>query len=303
MSLVLALGFMVVVQLGFALYHHCGSAPTSDTNTLGAIHTGHRHVGSAKAFGLAIPEEKHIKVSSVKELSQAFESHNYTLANVKSEGTAPRLYINTLPGDMKNKKKATNKSFIQVLLPHILKINELIMADRARLLEMQTRLKQGGHLRHPEKLWLAKLAADHRCKSTKIETLLMHVDIVPPSLALAQAIIETGGGRSHAALKKNSTFGHMATKTKVKAFDSLEKSVRAYVENLNAHPAYAAFRKDRASQRAQNQKLSGHKLATHLVKYSIRGTAYTKDLQRMITNQDLGSYDHITLDQSMRLKP
>jgi Bax protein len=296
-SLVALLGLTVVGQIGFGLYRT--SCPVAAPEPL---QTQTAHAGSAKAFGLVSPQEKHLKVSSVKELSQAFKSCDYTLAKVKNGGTVPRLYVQALPKDMKN-KKASNHEFIQVLLPHILKVNEMILQDRNRLLEMQARLKEGGHLRHSEKMWLTKLASDHRCKSTKIEALLVHVDVVPASLALAQGIIETGGGTSHAALAKNSTFGHMATKTKVQKFESLYHSVVAYITNLNRHQAYAGFRKERAMQRKNNQAPNGHKLAPQLVKYSVRGTAYTKDLQRLITKFGLAGYDHMTLDQHMRLKP
>jgi len=302
-SLIIALGLMIVGQLGFVLYRNCMPAIVPLVVNAEAPVVTNSHAGSAKAFGMVMPQEKHFEVSSVKELSQVFKSNGYTLAKVKSDGKVPRLYLHKLPQDMVQKTKASNSEFVQVLLPHILKVNEMILADRARLLEMQARLKQGGHLRHTEKMWLTKLASDHRCKSTKIESLLVHVDVVPPSLALAQATIETGGGRSHAALKKNSTFGHMATKTQVQKFASLQHSVEAYIKNLNRHAAYASFRKERAALRKNNVVLCGHKLAPQLIKYSVRGAAYTKDLQKLITNLGLGGYDHITLDQHLRLKP
>lgn len=302
-ALVTALGVMVVGQVGFVMYrNYCPFVPPKAVvaQTPAAKNT---HAGSAKAFGMAVPSERRLEVSSVKELSQVFKSCNYTLAKAKSEGKVPRLYVNKLPKDMKGRKKASNHEFVQVLLPHILKVNEMILADRARLLEMQARLKKGGHLHSAEKMWLSKLASDHRCKSTKIEALLVHVDVVPPSLAIAQATIETGGGRSPAALQKNSTFGHMATKTKVQKFESLWHSVQAYIKNLNRHAAYASFRKERATQRKNNMTPSGHKLAPMLVKYSVRGSAYTRDLQNLITNLGLAPYDNMTLDQHQRLKP
>lgn len=300
-ALVTALGVMIAGHIGFVAYRNYSptALPASEEIPLAK----NSQAGSAKAFGLTKPQEKHFEVSTVKELSQVFKSSDYTLAKVKSDGTVPRLYLQKLPGDMNKKKKASNSDFIQVILPHILKVNELILADRARLLEMQARLKQGGHLLHAEKMWLSKLAADHRCKSTKIEALLVHVDVIPPSLALAQAMIETGGGRSHAAMKKNSTFGHMATKTQVQKFASLQHSVEAYVTNLNRHAAYSGFRMARAAQRKNNAIPCGHKLAPQLVKYSVRGSAYTKDLQKLIASHGLTGYDSMTLDQHQRLKP
>lgn len=280
MFLVAILGLMIVGQVGFVLYKGCYLN------------------GSAKAVGLVVPQEKNFQVTSVKELDRVFHNWDYNLTKTKSNGKVPRLYLAKLPRDMNQKKKSSNATFIQVLLPHILKVNEQILADRSRLLEMQKRQKTG-HLHYAEKAWLMKLASDYRCKSTKVEALLMHVDMVPPSLALAQATIESGGGRSHAAVKKNSTFGHMRTKKDVEKFASLQDNVKAYITNLNRHAAYASFRKERAKLRAKSQEPCGYKLASYLTKYSERGTAYTRDLQNLINARNLREYD----STSLRLKP
>ncbi len=295
-SLLITLGLMVASHIGFGLYkkNDVSSQTVSEKKTARA--------GSAKAFGLTGAYEKHFHVSSVKELDHVFNDSNYTLTNAKKNQQVPRLYLAKLPKDMKHKKHSGNPTFIQVLLPHILKVNEQILVDRTRLLEMQKRQRQGHHLRHVEKLWLSKLASEYRCKSTKIESLLVHVDIVPPSLALAQGILETGGGVSSAARNKKNPFGHMATKTKVKSFDSLDHAVLAYVTNLNRHAAYKNFRIHRAEQRKRNQTPCGHKLASLLLKYSIRGAAYTKDLQTLINRHGLKDYDHMVLQQ-ICLKP
>jgi Bax protein len=303
LSIVVTLGMMVLGQLGFAIYkEHYSSSPSSPTISADASEHTEKTVthaaGSAKSFGLTSPKEKHFQVSSVQELNHVFDNWDYTLTKAKSEGQVPRLFLAKLPRDMRHQKKSSNAAFIQVLLPHILKANELILADRAKLLALHMSQKNGHHLRHSEVMWLKKLAADYRCKSTKIESLLVHVDIVPPSLALAQGIIETGGGRSPAVINKNSPFGHMATKTQVEKFESLFHSVMAYVRNLNRHQAYAGFRKDRARLRAGGQTLCGHKLAVHLIKYSERGKNYTDDLQKLIKERDLRIYD-----DHMRLKP
>jgi Bax protein len=292
-TLVSTLGLMVISQVGLVLYK--SFQPRTETEH--TIAQG----GSAKAFGLVSPQEKHFQVSSVKELDHVFQNCDYTLTKATHEGKVPRLYLTKLPKDMSKKSRSSNPTFIQVLLPHILKVNEQILADRKRLVELKEQQK-ARHLRHTEKMWLMKLASDYRCKSTKIDALLVHVDIIPPSLALAQAIIETGGGRSSAARNKNSTFGYMKTKTQVATFQNLQQNVEAYAANLNRHSAYGSFRKVRAELRATNQPLCGIKLASCLDKYSIRKAAYIRDVQGQIRNLGLMKYDEMTLEQ-MRFKP
>lgn len=295
-SLVSTLGLMIASQVSIGLYN--GFYTHKETGAIGQTFS---QGGSAKAFGLVVPQEKHFQVNSVKELDRVFNNCDYTLSKAKSGGKIPRLYLTKLPKDMTKKKASSNATFIQVLLPHVLKVNEHILNDRKRLCELKEQLKVR-HLRHTEKMWLMKLASDYRCKSTKIDALLKHVDIVPPSLALAQAILETGGGRSSAALRKNSTFGHMKSNNKVQEFASLYHNVEAYIKNLNRHAAYTSFRKVRADLRAKNQPLCGIKLASCLDKYSIRRAAYIRDIQGLITARDLRKYDKMTLEQ-MRLKP
>lgn len=299
-SLLAILALMMGSQLGFVAYQNLENSPSEEQIVeVSPI----AQVTPPKVRTSPRLQEEHVHVENVKELNHVFDKRGYTLASAKTNGTVPRIYLSKLPKDMKRKKRASNKEFVQVLLPHILQENERVLADRERLLEMQKRLNEGGHLRHSEKNWLRELAAEYRCKSPKVETLLVHVDIVPPSLALAQATLETGGGRSKAALEKNSTFGHMQTKTKVARFDSLQANVAAYIKNLNRHAAYKEFRSKRAKMRTTNNPLCGKTLATGLKKYSIRGDAYIRDVQKMIHSLDLVSYDRMSLEQGLRLKP
>jgi Bax protein len=288
LSLVLTLGVMILSQTSLVIYKsfQAPEKPFSQQEIMQG--------GSAKAFGLVSPHDRSFNVTSVKELDHIFKNSQYTLNTARQGKAVPRLYLTKLPKDMKHQKKSSNAPFIQVLLPLILHENEKVLKDREQLLELKQQQKTR-HLRHAEKMWLVKLAADYRCKSTKIDALLKHVDIVPPSLALAQAIIETGGGRSSAALSKNSTFGHMQAHNKVMKFASLQQNVAAYIKNLNRHSAYASFRKVRADLRAKNQPHCGVRLASCLTQYSIRKAAYIKDVQGLIERRNLRQYDKATL--------
>src|ERR1700722_18579644 len=125
-TLISTLSLMVMSQVGFVLYngfypHTIPAEAAKEKVTQG---------GAAKAFGLVIPKEKHFQVTSVKELDHVFNNWDYTLTNVSKEGTVPRLYLAKLPQDMRKKNKSSNATFIQVLLPHVLKVNEQILEDR-----------------------------------------------------------------------------------------------------------------------------------------------------------------------------
>ena len=82
------------------------------------------------------------------------------------------------------------------------------------------------------------------------------MDIIPVSLAIAQAAKETGWGTSRFALEGNALFGQWTwsgdgikpagaesdTKHKVMKFKVLQAYVRAYQRNLNTHLSYKNFR-------------------------------------------------------------
>ena len=242
--LLISLGIMVLGHIGYVFY----KGQTFPASSMAA--------SEVRTKAAKLPEEKHFQVENVKELKAVFDQHDFNLKKAKSEGKVPHLYLAKLPKDMrKTEKKPSKATFIQVVLPLVLKVNQEILLDREKLLAMQERLKKGAHLRQAEKMWLAKLASEYRCKSTKIESLLVHVDVIPPSLALAQGILESGWGTSPAAIHKNSTFGHMRTKKDVASFETLHHNVKAYVHNLNRHSAYASFRRERSALRSRNETL------------------------------------------------
>lgn len=237
-----------------------------------------------------------VEVKNTQELCSVFQDCGYDLPR----GSVPRVYLTSFPKDyagMKKKPKVEQKNmFVQSLLPMILAVNESIESDRDRLMSFKERLSRGGHLRSPEKKWLMELADRYKLKTHNIDELLLRVDVIPPSLALGQASLESGWGLSKAALEKNSTFGHMASGSKVAGFETLYHSVEQYMHNLNCHGAYKELRVARAEMRTQGIELCSMTLASKgLKKYSVRGAAYIKDVQKMIQQNDFKRYDGHTL--------
>ena len=136
--------------------------------------------------------------------------------------------------------------------------------------------------------------------------LLTRVDIVPPSLSLAQAASESGWGTSRFAAQGNSLFGQWTwgkglkpaeQRTselgdyRVAAFDSTAQAAYAYALNLNTAPAYRDLRLKRADLRRQNLRISGTILADTLGNYSERGQAYVEDLKALIRENRLDDTD------------
>ena len=143
-----------------------------------------------------------------------------------------------------------------------------------------------------------------------LKTLKTMVDIVPPSLAIAQAAIESGWGTSRFTAEGNALYGQWAEEGEgamvpaerdagrtyaIKSFDNLQASVLSYMHNLNTHRAYRAFRAARAVMRESGRRITGPSLAKHLGAYSERGERYIRDLSAIMTQNGLGALDAAAL--------
>jgi len=248
-------------------------------------------------------------------IEKIFKKYEYQLDQVtEKKMLVPRVFFSSLPRDLKNitDTKFRKHLFLMIILPLILKENEKIQEDRARLWEIIARKRMGEHIFAQDRLWLAVLAESFKVDRNDLSSLLMRVDIIPASLALAQAAEESGWGTSRFATSANAVFGQWTTKNdsgvvplnrdigkthKVKRFESLSKSISAYMRNLNTHPAYRSFRKTRSVIRKSGSEISGMALVSGLKKYSQRGQAYIKILQKLILSNDLHSLDNVTLEK------
>ena len=140
------------------------------------------------------------------------------------------------------------------------------------------------------------------------------MDIIPASLAIAQAAKESGWGTSRFALEGNAMFGQWTwgkdgiepsekqddEQHKILKFPMLRSSVKAYLKNLNTHRGYGEFRKERSLLRQNNKKISGLDLADYLYNYAKTGSEYVKILKKIIRQNDLTDFDSSTLMNSSR---
>lgn len=135
---------------------------------------------------------------------------------------------------------------------------------------------------------------------------LTKIDIIPPSMALAQAATESGWGKSRFFKEANNIFGHWTYNPKigivplqrpqgakhlVRVFATLEDSIAAYMLNLNRTGAYYEFRLKRKEQRLKNEFINGFKLSRTMTKYSAIGQDYVKMLQSIIRKYRLIEFD------------
>jgi len=141
-----------------------------------------------------------------------------------------------------------------------------------------------------------------------LEELVNRVDIVPPSMAIAQSGVESGWGTSFAARNGNALFGQIQTvgrhsvtvswkpgPSMPQPFTNVAEATDAYVMNLNTHTAYAAFRNERARMRESGDWPEGYRLIGQLLRYSELGGEYVQFVRQIMRENALGDFDHARL--------
>ena len=250
------------------------------------------------------------------KLNDSFARIGYDLDSVVAgDARVPRVFLGSIPPDIAEIAPvgARKSVFFKSVLPLILQINEQILSDRCRLWTLRHRIAMGIRLGARERLWLVVLAKRYDVDRDDLDALLERVDTIPPSLALAQSAEESGWGTSRFVREGNALFGqlvfgadgHLVPRLrdagknhKIKAFDNLLHSVRAYAHNLNTHGAYGRFRRARAAARTDGRPLDGLALASTMIRYSERREAYVRSIRTIIRANDLGRLDDARLDEN-----
>ena len=208
-----------------------------------------------------LPPAIALTIGKTAELEQALVSRGFAIDGATANARrVPALALTRLPPDFGGEMPVNRRKtlFLSSVLPLILLANAEITADRARLRLMVTK----GGVTARGRTWLDAQAARYGFDPKTIaeappvrlaQRLLSHVDTVPVSLALAQAAAESGWGRSRFARDGNALYGQWTMnaahglvpqrrdagkKHLVRQFGSPWDSVRAYMRNLNSHPAY-----------------------------------------------------------------
>jgi Bax protein len=244
-----------------------------------------------------------VTVGSMKELGQYYDSIGFNISdNPDILSAVPRLRFTHVPKNWEEEPSIPLKQsvFFRTMTTMALEVNEEILQQRRKL----RNLDMNKPLSAEDRAWLRKMMATYRVSrrkgpysAAKLAELHLRVDIIPPSLTLVQAAIESAWGSSRFAQEGNALFGQWTSPGQgIKAqksdawlatFANPHDSVAAYCLNLNTHPSYSVFRVARAKMRREGRSLKGIELAMHLEKYSAKGVEYTSLVQKMITQHGL----------------
>lgn len=251
---------------------------------------------------------KESKVNDSKDEIKTEKVKTYTtkdLAKIEAKNIE-KLAKNGFPKEYYKMKPSLAKQqyFFNFLYPHIVTANKNVLKERAFVKKVMQMVKMEEN--STDFKYLKKIAKKYRVENPKdFKALLRRIDIIPPSMALAQAAVESGWGMSRFVKLGNNLFGHWtygkvgivplnreegATHL-VRIFNSFEDSIAAYILNLNRTNAYKEFRYLRAILREEEMNPSGLILSQTMINYSQIKERYLKILTKMITNNNLSTYD------------
>ena len=255
-----------------------------------------------------VPEQHDNTVSLNAETTfNLFNDLGYDLQGVRAGQKVKPIYLTKLPKDLNSlgDTKKKRELFIKIILPLILDENKKITQDREKLFKILSKnFNTVG-----ERVWLKRRFKEYKIDDKDLSKLKMRMDIIPVSIAIAQAANESGWGTSRFALEGNALFGQWTyskkgispknkdpnKKHKVLQFQILKASVKAYKNNLNTHKAYNGFREARAKLRQQNKIINGLELTKYLKAYASIGEKYVKILDSIIVKNSLIDFDKADL--------
>ncbi len=250
---------------------------------------------------------------TVKSLQDNKLIYNFHVDQIRETKIVPNIRVVNLPKDLKSIKSIENRKelFIKITLPLIVQENKKLALLNKKIKFIKNKFNR---ISRDEAKFIKNLMEEY--KEVTLDALLIKVDEIPVSLALAQAVIESGWGTSRFAYEGNALFGQYVWGQttngiipneretdaiyKIKSFNSLGDSVASYMKNLNTNYHYNDFRINRFVLRSNNLHLSGAYLAEYLFNYSIEQDYITK-VKNIIEMNNFEDFENLNIDQQLPL--
>ena len=210
----------------------------------------------------------------------------------------------------------TNKKvFVKTVLPIIINENQNILMTRSFVENLKNKLETFRTLENKEIRTLNDIAKNYNIKYREkhkldlVNEILSNVDVIPNSIVLAQAAIESGWGSSRFAKEHNALFGEYTYDTEkgvipldrdtgkthlIKSFNSLDSSVNSYFNNINSHYAYREFRNIRKIMRDKNNFSDVNLLVEKLETYAADSN-YVNTIRSVIEKNNFKLFDNKTI--------
>ena len=246
------------------------------------------------------------------DLNKYYKKNNFIPEILTQENIGHLPIISELPDDFSEIQDVPTKKklFYLVTLPLIYNTNTSIMQERRMVINIEKKFARK-ELNKNETDEIIRLSKKYKLDYSEINTKLFtklkqRINIIPVSLALGQAIIESGWGQSRFATEGNALYGQWTTSENkgiipqdrdedkthaVLKFKNLSESVEAYMFNINTHQAYYNFRViRRIDERIKYTDPISMKVK-YLAAYAEIGDKYVDKLELIIASNNLQEFD------------
>ena len=231
---------------------------------------------------------------SVAELQALYLKNNSNYYIPKDNWEVPAIFLSKFPQDFYQieDKDERNKLFIQILAPLALKLNNEILAEREKLQKISSNFGKNKKLTQKQTTWLEATAKKydvftHLKGNQRVDYIIYQlqekIDIIPPSVFIAIAGIETDWGRSRFVKEGNALYKEVLWNNRtgmlpadedkdqsysIKKFPSLYDSMKSFALKINSGVNYQNMRRLRAAQRKRKKVIDGRELASSFLLYS-----------------------------------
>jgi Bax protein len=202
----------------------------------------------------------------------------------------PSVFLKNFPTDYSkiSDEAERNALFIKILSPLALKINQAILSERGLISEINSNYEKNKKLTSKELDTLEKKASKYdiftRLKASErteflLKELLTRIDIVPPSIMITAAAIETNWGTSRITKEANSLYKTLVWHTdkglkpqgeteddsyRIKIYPDIYRSMEEFALKINSHSVFSSMRNIRKERRARSDLVSGTLLAPYV---------------------------------------
>jgi len=221
----------------------------------------------------------------------------------------PVSYIGSI--DFRNVDDDRRKDlFIQRLLPAIVITRHRLLDDLHHIEFIEKKMVEKRKLAKEDSIFLFEMRNKYMTDS--LQELKIRIYPHPVSMALTQAILETGWGTSNIFRRGNNIFGIMSFSSDdsrsmvqfhegddvryLRTYNSLIESVEHYYLLTSRVSSYAKFREKRWIG-------TGTRDLFHYISSYHESDHYIKMAQSIIQSNDLERYDHVAIDQRYLEKP
>ena len=221
-----------------------------------------------KAIATDFIEIGKIKTKQLEDIFNFYQYHGEKEYLMVPSYNYPPIFCQYFPEDFStiSDEKHRNAMFIKILAPLTLRLNNEIYAERKKLQKIASEFKKNHELNKEQEQHIEQLAKKYdvftrmkgyRRYSYLIDELLQRIHVIPPSVLITAAALETNWGSSRIIKEANSLYKTLIWHTKdglkpigeneddsyrIKIYPNIYSSLQEFALKINSALAFKDFR-------------------------------------------------------------